>query len=237
MSVYSRDYRILSSDTDALRRLRISRLFTLLQEASIQHTTELGMGRDKTLDRGLLWIVTQQQAKITRMPVYDEEVRIVSWPGRTMHLFFPRYYRIEDMNGGTLIESSAIWALMDSNTRKVVFPEKHGIEIEGTETGREIPLPAVPRAPKTDICTVFNVPYSYIDLNGHMNNTRYFDLCEDILPPGTRSRDLEVIQTEYSKEAPEGTAVSLRAETDGSTCFISGETEGKKIFRVALTYR
>ena len=60
MSIYSIEYRILSSDTDANRRLRLSRLFTLLQEASIAHTTELGMGREKTLDRGLLWIVTLQ---------------------------------------------------------------------------------------------------------------------------------------------------------------------------------
>ena len=71
MSIYSIEYKILSSDTDANRTLRLSRLMTMLQEASIAHTTALGMGREMTLDRGLLWIVTLQQAKITRLPVYD----------------------------------------------------------------------------------------------------------------------------------------------------------------------
>ena len=49
---YERDYTVLSSDTDAFQRLRLSRLFTLLQEAAIAHTTELGFGREKTLDKG-----------------------------------------------------------------------------------------------------------------------------------------------------------------------------------------
>jgi hypothetical protein len=38
MSVYRTDYTILSSDVDPDRRLRLSRLFTLLQEMSIAHT-------------------------------------------------------------------------------------------------------------------------------------------------------------------------------------------------------
>ena len=78
MSVYEKGYRLLSSDVDAGQRLRLSRLFTFLQEASIAHTTELGMGREKTLDRGLLWIVTLQQVQVARLPVYDEDVKLLS---------------------------------------------------------------------------------------------------------------------------------------------------------------
>ena len=237
MSIYERTLRVLSSDVDLHRRMRPSVLFLLVQEAAIAHTEELGMGREKTLDKGILWVLLMQRAEIARMPEYDEDIVLTSWPGKTMHLLFPRYYSVETEAGEPLIRASALWSLVDAKTRKVVFPERYVVAIEGIETGNEIALPGSIRKLDCDREKRFEVPYSFVDLNGHMNNTRYFDLCEDILPPGTRSRDLEVIQTEYSKEAPEGTAVSLRAETDGSTCFISGETEGKKVFRVALTYR
>lgn len=170
MSIYETDYIILSSDTDANRRLRLSRLFTMLQEASIAHTTALGMGREMTLDKGLLWIVTLQQARITRMPEYDEKIRLRSWPGKTMHLLFPRYYRIEDQKGSALVEASALWALMDQKTRRVVFPELFGVKIRGVHTGKEIPLPAAPKAPAAAEESAFTVPYSYVDLNGHMSN-------------------------------------------------------------------
>ena len=82
-------YQILSSDTDANRTLRLSRLYTLLQEASIRHTEQLGMGREKTLDKGILWVLTQQRCEIRRMPEYDEHIVLKSWPGRNMHLLFP----------------------------------------------------------------------------------------------------------------------------------------------------
>ena len=237
MSIYQYDCTILSSDTDANRRLRLSRLFTMLQEASIAHTTALGMGREKTLDRGLLWIVTLQQAKITRLPVYDEPIRLRSWPGKMMHLLFPRYYRIEDQKGNALVEASALWALMDKETRRVVFPELYGVKIRGVHTGKEIPLPLAPRMPDAAETGTFTVPYSAIDLNGHMNNTRYFDLAEDRMPNALRSRALVGVQTEYAKEAKEGDTLLLKGEILPDAYLLSGEQNGAKLFRLALTYR
>ncbi len=195
MSVYERRFRLKSSDVDKDRRLRTSVLFSMLQEAAIAHTEELGMGREKTLDRGLLWIVTLQRAEIERMPVYDEDVVLRSWPGRTMHLLFPRYFSLETEGGEPLLKASSIWSLIDAKTRAIVFPEKHGIEIEGVATGAEIALPSTPRpvsqaasgqadSAAQQLCTAersFTVPYSFVDLNGHMNNTRYFDLAEDMI--------------------------------------------------------
>ena len=207
MSVYERRFRLKSSDVDKDRRLRTSVLFSMLQEAAITHTEELGMGREKTLDRGLLWIVTLQRAEIERMPGYDEDVVLRSWPGRTMHLLFPRYFSLETEGGEPLLKASSIWSLIDAKTRAIVFPEKHGIEIEGVATGAEIALPSAPRpvgangladgtapqpvgangladgtAPQLSTAErSFTVPYSFVDLNGHMNNTRYFDLAEDMI--------------------------------------------------------
>ena len=45
-----------------------------------------------------------------------------------------------------LLEGSALWALMDERSRRIVFPEEHGIRIRGERTGQEPPLPAAPRA-------------------------------------------------------------------------------------------
>ena len=102
MSIYREELLLRSKDVDLHRRLRTSRLFELLQEASIRHTEQLGMGREKTLDKGILWVVGLQRAEITRMPVYDEQIVLKSWPGETMHFFFPRYYQIETADGELL---------------------------------------------------------------------------------------------------------------------------------------
>ena len=234
--MYRIPYQILSSDTDANRALRLSRLFTLLQEASIAHTTLLGMGREHTLDRGLLWIVTLQRAQILRLPVYDERIVLKSWPGKTMHLLFPRYYRIEDEQGHALVAASALWALMDERTRRVVFPEQHGIRIRGVHTGKEIPLPVPPKMPPLIETEPFTVPYSYVDFNGHMNNTRYFDLAEDRMPEGLRGRPVRLIQTEYAREARLGDTIELQSAGSADGYCLCGQQNGAKLFRLSLAY-
>ena len=67
MNVFVTQLRLRNRDVNLHRVLRTSTLFELMQEASIRHTEELGMGREMTLDRGLLWMVTLQRAEIARI--------------------------------------------------------------------------------------------------------------------------------------------------------------------------
>lgn len=234
--VYTETVRLKNRDVDLHRRLRTSRLFELLQEASIAHTEALGMGRSMTLDRGLLWMVTLQSAGIIRMPVYDETVTVETWPGETMHVLFPRYYRLVTGAGEELLRGSALWVLVDEKTRRFVFPERYGVEITGVETGFEFPPPSVPVLLPPDREERFTVPYSYVDLNGHMNNTRYFDLAEDRFGAAAAGRELVSVQTEYKSEARLGDVLTLRwGERDGRFS-LSGSGE-KPAFSVLLAYR
>lgn len=237
MSVYTESVLLRSKDVDLYRRLRTSELFRMLQEAAIRHTEQLGMGRNKTLDRGILWVLLMQRAEITRMPEYDETVVLKSWPGRTMHLLFPRYASLETASGEPLLKASALWSLVDAETRRVVFPEKVGVEIEGIVTGEEIAMPAsVRRADCTD-AQDFTVPYSFVDLNGHMNNTRYFDLAEDCIGAAAAGARLKSIAAEYQNEARLGETLHLRwGEASPGEYFLAGET-GRDVFRMRLCYQ
>ena len=235
MSVYREELLLRSKDVDMFRRLRTSELFKLLQEASIRHTEELGMGRDKTLDKGVLWVLLLQTAEIARMPVYDEQIVLKSWPGHTMHLLFPRFYRLETAAGEHLLSASALWGLVDQQTRKMVFPERFGVEIGGTVTGEEIALPSAPKRMDCTESRPFTVPYSYVDINGHMNNTRYFDLAEDCIPAAAAGRALKKIQTEYVSEARFGETFTVSWAGEDGVFFFQGEGE-KPVFRMRMEY-
>ena len=235
MSIYCEEILLRNKDVEMHRRLRTSTLFQMLQEASIRHTEQLGMGREKTLDRGILWVVGLQRAEISRMPVYDETVVLKSWPGKTMHVFFPRYYQVETPQGEPLVRASAFWTLVDSSTRKIAFPEQYGVYIDGVSTGEETVLPSSPRRLDLQQVVPFRVPYSYVDLNGHMNNTRYFDLAEDSIPASAAGRALKLVQSEYVSEVRCGDQLSVRWGCEGNVFFLLGETE-KPVFRMRLEY-
>lgn len=234
--IYEKRRRLRSKDVNMYRRLKTSTLFELLQEASIRHTEELGMGREKTLDKGLLWILALQSAEIVRMPEYDEEVVLQSWPGITMHMFFPRYYVMKTARGEPLLKAAALWSLLDAGTRKMVFPEQYGIEILGITTGEELPQPAPPKRLPCTETTAFTVPYSYVDLNGHMNNTRYFDLAEDCIHTAVEGRDLRSVQAEYVSEVKCGDRISVSWGESGDSFYLEGKME-KPVFRMKYTYR
>lgn len=232
---YEQAYTVLSSDTDAFQRLRLSRLFTLLQEAAIAHTTELGFGREKTLDKGYLWVITVQQALISRLPRYDEKITVASMPGEMMHVFYPRYYRIADAEGNELLNAAALWALMDREKRTTVFPEDSGVVIEGTTPDGQVFYPRPPKMPQNGEAIPFTVPYSYTDLNGHMNNTRYFDLAEDLMPEALRRAEIKEISAEFSGEARYGDQITVTTEVKDSTFLLAGAGE-KRLFRIGMRY-
>ena len=235
MKIYRQDFQVLSSDVDMTRTLRLSSLFTRLQAAAIAHTIDLGITRDKTLDKGLLWAVTQYRAVIHRLPQYDEKVTLLSWPGKTMHLYFPRYFRLVDTGGNVLFEAVSLWVLIDQKTRGIIFPESYDIYIKETVTGNELPIPGRIRRQETDSVFPFTVPYSFIDLNGHMNNARYYDLAVDHMPGEMHSRRLRELSSEHIGEAQLGDVMKLGCAVSDNSFYICGEKE-KPVFRIKFTF-
>ena len=223
MSVFAQTVRIRDCDVSFNRKLRPSCLFSLMQEASIDHTEQLGAGRDKTLDRGFLWVLTRQKVLINRLPEYDERVLFESWPGETMHVLFPRYYRMLDAAGQPLLSASALWTLIDAEKRAFIFPQQEGIVVPGETTGNEIPLPSGIRSLPTEEKKHINVPYSHTDINGHMNNIRYIDECENMIPHIAAERNLKEITVEYAHEIRLGEDMEISLGVQEQTYFFSGD--------------
>ncbi len=228
--IYRKEMKIVSSDVDAARRLRPGALFTMFAEAAIAHTTELGAGRERTLDRGYLWVVAFQRVFISRMPVYDERVTLLSWPGRRMRTLFPRYTRILDSSGNVLVNASAIWTLLDENERTVVDPEEIHVDVPGTVFGGEAAFPCSPKVSREGEEDIFTVPYSFVDINGHMNNARYPDLAWDRMTGDFRGRPVREIQTEYAGEIGMNQKIRLVSRTEGDVFTLLGTDEpGEKV--------
>ncbi|MEE8722813.1 MAG: acyl-ACP thioesterase domain-containing protein [Eggerthellaceae bacterium] len=60
--------------------MRLSRLIETFQEAAIANTELLGRGRERTLDRGILWAVVGRSLRVNRWPRYGERIVVESWP-------------------------------------------------------------------------------------------------------------------------------------------------------------
>ena len=233
MSDYVETFKLLSEHVTLKRTLRASSLLRFLQEASIAHTIELGYPKEKTLERGLLWVIARQSVSIKRMPSYDETITLRSWPCETMRFLFPRAYQITDEAGEVIIEGMAVWALIEEKNRKIVFPDDYGILIPDGSNGRELPFPRGLKLGDLPNKVSFVAPFSKCDINGHLSNTAYLDIAEDLIPLDyLKGHTLSEIVVDYKKEIRAGAEVELAYGPYGE-----GFAFNNDCFSILLKYR
>ena len=227
--------RVGSRDVNLFRRLKPSAMLELFQELSVVHAGSLGFGTEQVLSRGAVWVITMQRIEINRMPEETELIFLESWTGKTSHLLYPRFYRIYDEKGEVLVNASSLWTLMDIESRKMLSTEQFGQEIIDMANGSEAAMPGAPKKASAETSSFFTVPYSFLDQNGHMNNTRYLDLAEDIVPAALEGKKLKTILTRYQNEARHGDTIELQWQELGSIYRVSGGGE-KKYFSINFEY-
>ena len=216
---YRRTLRLKAEHVDCFRRLRLSVLMRLFQECCIAHTEELGMGREKTLDRGFLWVINSETIEISRLPEYDEEITLLCRPGQTLHFFFPRQMTILDSEGEPIIRIGAIWSLIDEKTRQLIDPGEEGITISGENRPDDVRASVSLRDADLPWTTEKKAAsYSQIDINGHMNNTNYLDMALDLIGyEKLRDMRFTAIRCLFRKEILPGTEFELRWGQIGTT--------------------
>ena len=210
-------------------------LFRLMQKVSGDHSTLLGYSEQKMEELGVMWVIIRHGVQVQRWPRAGEEILAKTWPGPTRHGMCPRFYRLESREGEVLITGCAIWSVVARESRKMVIPAARGVDFPAMVTGLETRRPGAPVKLETTEHSAYTVSHEVLDENRHMNNTRYYDLAEELL--GTRGRELELALVEYVNEALEGDTLQLRwGEQDGLICF-EGENHGEAAFRMNLKYR
>ena len=217
-------------------RLSTSELFWILQEVSTEHCNKLGFGMDLMGPKGLIWVVARHKLEMKGSLKPNESIEIQTWPAPARHGLFPRHYEVYAADGELLASASALWTLVDINTRRMIKPESYGIDVPGILTGREQGNPKAPEKLPQDRSLEFVVPESYLDNNGHMNNTKYYELAELSIGAGIEGRELSRAATEYASEALLGDKLKINVGSDGNRHYITGETD-VSIFKMFLEYK
>ena len=217
--IYRQKFTVNDMGVDCCGRLKLSTLLYYAQEAAGRHSDLLGTDYDTLAKLRLFWAVTRHRVQITRLPVNGETVTVETWPMPTTRVAYPRSMVAYDAQGKELFRAISLWVLMDLDSRAMVLPGKSGVTVEGTLTGSELTVPHS-IAPKTLTNTqTRTVTYSCLDRNWHMNNTRYLDWVDDLLPGsfhnGHTAREFIIC---YSSEAREGQQVSLNWELSCDGC-------------------
>ncbi len=243
--IYTKQFPVLTSQTDAFRRLKPSHVLSFLQEVAGDHSVLLGTGREELAKRNLFWAVLRHRVQITRLPEAGENITVETWPMPTTRTAFPRSAVAYDREGNELFRSISLWVLMDTDQRGMVLPGKSGVQVEGLLRGNELAVPGslAPRVMQNQQCR--QVRFSDLDCNGHMNNCRYLDWVVDTLPGSFHSaHSPREFSVRYLSEARENEMLELSWELTQEGCLTvdahrkTGDTqpEHSRVFSVQMQF-
>ncbi len=240
--IFQKDFEITDICVDRYGRLKPSVILFFAQEVAGMHCTELAVDYDTLAKQRLFWAVTRHKVQVTRLPRLGETIHIETWPMPTTRVAYPRSMVAYDAQGNECFRSISLWVLMDVDTRNMILPGKSGISVVGTLRGGELAIPGGLIAKPLGSSRERRVCYTDLDRNGHMNNTRYLDWIDDLLPSrfhvGHSVKEFTVC---YLSEAREGQNLTMQWDFLEDGCLQvdahrPGEEKSERVFTARLLF-
>ncbi len=172
-SIYSKEYIIDTFTSNSYKRLGLLGLTGILQDIATFHAKDAGFGHEEMLNKGVFWALIRKSIKMNHWPELFTKIEVKTW-SRLPESFYA-YRDFEIYQDGQLIGSATTtWVTLELQKRRPC----------------EIPLKDIPISPrkegvlnysakKVDFSdnltwiTDFTTRNSDLDLNGHVNNTKY----------------------------------------------------------------
>jgi acyl-ACP thioesterase len=235
-------YDITSYHTDFRQYLSPTFLFYFLQESAWRHANSKGFGWTHLAERNEFWVLAKMHVIINRMPKWLEKIRIETW-GKTPELLTAfRDFEFFDANNQSIILVTSSWHILNMQTHRPSalshfaddFPivNRHAIE----EKPKKIQIPTS-NTVKSEIYTVLP---SNIDINQHVNNTRYVQWAMDCIPfEFQKQYVLGEIQVNFLSEARIGESYFIETYQNNLhfTHFIISEKDNRKLAAVESKWR
>ena len=163
----------------------LSALGNWLQEAAGLSADELGFGENDLLPYGVTWILTRLVLRIDRLPSAGEILRVHTWPSSADKLAH-RGYEVFDAQDRLIVSGGSSWTVMNLADRSMTtVPEAIAQKFPSSPRPCDsFACRVVPRIKGDNVSScLLRVRRDDLDINGHVNNTRYLAWLMETLPP------------------------------------------------------
>ncbi len=129
-----------------------------------------------------------------------------------------------------------MWGLINFEDRELIKPEDYDINVEPVVVEGEMKMKGGPKPIDFSDEIDVKVPFSYIDMNGHLNNAKYFDILDDILPAAKSGQEPHFINARYGSEALEDATLTIKWGEDDNCYYASIDEDEDNHFKIRIEY-
>lgn len=222
------------SDVDYMYEYHLYHLFERFTELATESATKIGLwNHDMMKHYG--WVVAKQSLHLDEPICYGDIIEITTTVSKGSFVSFPRYYFVYK-NNKQIGYCSSIWTLIDIEKRRMVSPQRIGIDIPLMPEKRllEAPQNIEMDIPMEHVKTR-DVFYSDIDVNQHMNNTKYIQWVCDLLDDDVHKNNyISDISIQYKKEIAPHSEVELYMGSCKNRYLFEGRCQGIACFVIEV---
>jgi medium-chain acyl-[acyl-carrier-protein] hydrolase len=171
-------------DVDSKSNLKVEAAARFFQTMATSHSATIGAGYNFLSENGMVWFLHRLEMEFVKYPVLDEQIRISTWHrGFKRHKGF-REYLMESSKGETYVKGSSVWIFFDLKKNRISkIPDFISQNYEICED--QLFDPGID---DWNVCgridaqsyVETDLRYSDFDINGHVNNTIYIGLLENL---------------------------------------------------------
>jgi len=231
---------IASKDVDLNDLMRPSAALDKFQDMAGAHADMIGVGYDEVYGKhNLVWVILFEQLEVvSRLPKFNEEVYVNTWPKRQYKLEFEREYEIRDMDNNLLIKGISNWVLIDATKRRIARTDS--ISFNGEYIDKCNYLEKQPRRLNL-VCNEviksleYKVLLTDLDHNGHMNNARYLDAIYNLFFDDKNKKSFKKVQIAFVHEAYYGQTIKINYfKTEDNLDAYTGYVDDQLSFELIL---
>jgi acyl-ACP thioesterase len=229
-SVYECEYKVRCGDVNRNGDIRVDVLFDYFQEAANIHAEQLGCGFDALKERRIAWVLTRIRLDVIRTPKMGYTLKVRTWPSGFKRLYALREALFHDTNGD-IAHLTSYWVLLDmEKMRPLRLPESLPISLpDNSDLPQFFDLGGRVESAGTDNQMSLTVPEHFIDINGHVNNARYWTLVSDWMSKCSgKVCKLASVTGHFLKETTAWTDVVVSGRFDGDAFAVQiAESQGE----------
>ncbi len=212
--------------------VRLDALFCYFQEAAGHHASDLGVGREDLARQGCFWVLSRCYMQMGRYPLWGQKITVRTWPRAVERLFALRDFQFFSEEGDMLGSGVSAWLILSQDKHRLMRP---GPMMQGVPPTQEPVMPGDVLSKQSNATELsdlrrFNVRYSDLDTNRHVNNAAYVRWILDSFGEEKHDRyQIGTIRIDYLSETVMGERIDVQAQAempDGGQVIVGVRPEG-----------
>lgn len=170
--------------TDPNKEMSIAAIVNHIQIAASEHADSCGWGFDKLSESETRWVLARLAVEMNTYPQLYDTLVVETWVEDITRLFSIRNFEFKNQNGETLGYACSIWSAINMETRKSIDLTSLSGDIMSYKSDKPCPInrPVKPLSIADTSFLDLPIRYSDIDVNRHVNSTRYIEHLLDLFP-------------------------------------------------------